>query len=73
MGEGGKGREGKWKKQRGWGSRRRRPVFQKSRRREEKKEEGFVPIVKDDLLFALQRFGQSMKDDSAFRSKIACH
>jgi len=39
----------------------------------EEKEEGFVPIVKDDLLFALQRFGQSMKDDSAFLSKIACH
>jgi len=31
--DGGKGREGKWKKQRGWGSRRRRPVFQKSRGR----------------------------------------
>jgi hypothetical protein len=73
--DGGKGRKGKWKKQTGWGSRRRRPVFPKSRRREEKKkeEEGFVPIVKDDLLLALQRFGQSMKDDSAFLSKIACH
>jgi hypothetical protein len=64
-------REGK--KQTVWGSsRRRRPIFQR-RRREDKKEEGFVPIVKDDLLFALQRFGQSMKDDSAFLSKIACH
>ncbi len=72
--DGGKESEGKGKKQSGWGSRGWRPVFQKSRRREEKEEEeGFVPIVKDDLLFALQRFGQSMKDDSAFLSKIACH
>jgi hypothetical protein len=50
--------------------------FQKSRRREggrRRRRKGFVPIVKDDLLFALQRFGQSMKDDSAFLSKIACH
>ncbi len=74
--DGGKGREGKWKKQEGvGGAGAGGQFFQKSRRREEKKgdEEGLVPIVKDDLLFALQRFGQSMKDDSAFLSKIACH
>jgi hypothetical protein len=49
------------------------PAASFSKEQGEEKEEGFVPIVKDDLLFALQRFGQSMKDDSAFLSKIACH
>jgi len=56
--DGGKGREGKWKKQRGWGSRRRRPVFSKEQEeggREEKEEERICPDRQGRSSFCLTK------------------